>query len=137
MLHKHKIFFSTSIEKNQLDQEKQKHILSQIHKYGTLLNGSFYIDPQKTSSDECFSQVLDYIDQASLIIAEVSYPSHGVGWELCYAQYIKKIPILCLYDITLGLPSSVIEWNEYLHTFPYENIDDITKIMQSFFTHRL
>jgi hypothetical protein len=50
----------------------------------------------------------EQLAKSTILIAEVSKPSHGVGREIAYAQYEKKIPILCLYQSD-NTPSPVLE----------------------------
>lgn len=37
-----------------------------------------------------------WLDQCDAMIAEVSGPSHGVGYEIAYAYFVRKIPVLCM-----------------------------------------
>jgi hypothetical protein len=47
------------------------------------------------SPQDVYLRDIQWIDQADLVIAEVSTPSHGVGYEVAYALSIGK-PVLCL-----------------------------------------
>jgi nucleoside 2-deoxyribosyltransferase len=49
--------------------------------------------------DPCaiFERDVDWLSQADLIIAEVSTPSTGVGYEVAMARYRYDIPVICLY----------------------------------------
>ena len=38
---------------------------------------------------------IEWINEADVVVAEVSTPSHGVGYEIAYAV-IKNKPLLCL-----------------------------------------
>ena len=44
-----------------------------------------------------YKRDMTMIQEADVIIAEVTNPSLGVGYELGYAESLKK-PILCLFD---------------------------------------
>ena len=70
------------------------------------------------------------------MIADVSHPSHGVGREIAYAQFEKKIPVLCLYNVS-NRPSPVLEGNVDIDIFPYETMNDVKKILKTYFTKRL
>lgn len=52
----------------------------------------------------------------SLMIAEVSYPSTGLGMELIWANDVYKIPVLCIHKKNCS-PSSSVKG-----VFPQENI---------------
>jgi len=51
----------------------------------------------KFSEKDIFEADIGFMDKADVVVAEVSLSSHSVGWELCYAQHVKKVPILALY----------------------------------------
>ncbi|MFL6245645.1 MAG: nucleoside 2-deoxyribosyltransferase [Thermoanaerobaculia bacterium] len=40
---------------------------------------------------------LDWLDQSDIVVAEVSVPSLGVGYEIAYATRTRKIPVIALY----------------------------------------
>ena len=46
---------------------------------------------------EIFSRDLRWLDESDLVVAEVSTPSHGVGYEIAYARYVRRIPVIALY----------------------------------------
>jgi 2'-deoxynucleoside 5'-phosphate N-hydrolase len=49
------------------------------------------------SPQDVYLRDIQWIEQADMVIAEVSTPSHGVGYEVAYALSIDK-PVLCLYQ---------------------------------------
>lgn len=49
-----------------------------------------------TASD-IFDRDMRWIDEADVLIAEVSTPSTGVGYEIAVARHVRKIPVFCLY----------------------------------------
>jgi hypothetical protein len=48
------------------------------------------------------------LEKSNIMIAEISTPSHGVGREIAYAQFERKIPVLCVYKVD-HKPSPVVE----------------------------
>ena len=48
-------------------------------------------------SEAIFERDLRWIEEADLLVAEVSKPSTGVGYEIATARYRHKIPVICLY----------------------------------------
>jgi nucleoside 2-deoxyribosyltransferase len=50
---------------------------------------------QRVSAREVYARDVAWISAADALIAEVSVPSHGVGYEIGYALQAKK-PVLCL-----------------------------------------
>jgi len=49
----------------------------------------------KVSPEEVYNRDVAWIEATSALIAEVSVPSHGVGYEVGYALQVGK-PVLCL-----------------------------------------
>ena len=46
---------------------------------------------------EIFARDLRWLDESDLVIAEVSTPSLGVGYEIAYARWTRRIPVIALY----------------------------------------
>ena len=46
---------------------------------------------------DVYTRDIEWINGADMVIAEVSTPSHGVGYEIAYALSIGK-PVLCCYQ---------------------------------------
>ncbi len=59
---------------------------------------------------EIFGRDLDWIDSADRLVAEVSVPSLGVGYEIAYALQQGK-PVLCFCQRDVHL-SAMIEGND-------------------------
>lgn len=47
------------------------------------------------SPQDVYQRDVDWIRNADALIAEVSVPSHGVGYEIAFALHVGK-PVLCL-----------------------------------------
>lgn len=45
-----------------------------------------------------FKRNLDLMAKADCLIAEITLPSLGVGYEIAYALHAKKIPVLALFE---------------------------------------
>jgi nucleoside 2-deoxyribosyltransferase len=48
------------------------------------------------TAEQIYTRDIQWLKECDCIIAEVSNPSLGVGYEICYALRINK-PVLCLY----------------------------------------
>ncbi len=46
--------------------------------------------------NDVFQRDIDWLQSCDAVVAEVSTPSHGVGYEIAYALGLQK-PVLCLY----------------------------------------
>jgi len=83
-------------------------ILSEIFVHDAIqLGGSPLPEP------EVYERDIAMIQEADLVIAEVSNPSLGVGYELGYAEKLNK-PVLCLFDgDSGGKLSAMVRGNPY------------------------
>lgn len=53
-----------------------------------------------------------WLEAANAMLAEVSAPSLGVGYEIAYALHVRKIPVLALQHLSLGALSAMIGGND-------------------------
>lgn len=85
------------------------------------------IDPM-----EVYSRDIEWIDSCDAMIAEVSTPSHGVGYEISYALSQNK-PVLCLYSHGIRV-SKMITGNDHprLSVRNYQHTNEIEKILRGF-----
>ena len=54
-------------------------------------------DGERLESAAIFDRDIDWIAGADVLVAEVSMPSTGVGYEIATARYRFDIPVVCLY----------------------------------------
>jgi nucleoside 2-deoxyribosyltransferase len=76
----------------------------------------------RVSPREVYDRDVSWIAAADALIAEVSVPSHGVGYEIAYALAAGK-PVLCLVQqgrklskMITGNPDPNIRTQTYAHT---------------------
>lgn len=70
-------------------------------------------------ADEIYQRDIEMIQAADIVIAEVTNPSLGVGYELAYAEKLQK-PILCLFNKESGRNlSAMVSGNDYNHIVEY------------------
>jgi len=130
------IYFAAAISANNNNTEQYQALLKELEKYGDLTNKENYNDDQNLNPEEICDRMEQQLSKSNVMIADINNPSHGVGREIAYAQFEKKIPVLCLYDVNVT-PSPVLEWNVDIDIFPYETMEDIQKILKTYFTKRL
>ena len=83
-----------------------------------------------------YERDIAWISNCEALVAEVSTPSHGVGYEVAYALSIGK-PVLCLYQA--GQPiSKMLTGNSHAHiqVNSYQNTDNAIAIVRSFLSQR-
>ena len=81
------------------------------------------VDPE-----EVYRRDIEWIDNCQALIAEVSTPSHGVGFEISYALSKGK-QVLCLHNQDARI-SKMLSGNNNpsIQIRPYQNLDDLAEI---------
>ncbi len=75
---------------------------------------------------------MTWLSFCNLVVAEVTTPSLGVGYELGWATALKK-PVLCLHQSTTGRPlSAMIVGSPEIQTTAYTSIDEAKIIIEKF-----
>ena len=75
------------------------------------------------SLSEIYERDINWIKECDILIAEVSTPSLGVGYEICYAENLGK-RIICLYDDEVNI-SAMIGGNKNFELIKYKNSDEL------------
>jgi len=86
------------------------------------------------SDKQVYTRDIKWIDGSKIMIAEVSGPSLGVGFEISYALFVKKMPVLAVCDEQAGQISSMILGcnNPQLQVKKYLNVDDLSEMIKNF-----
>lgn len=81
---------------------------------------------------EVYRRDIEWIDNCQALIAEVSTPSHGVGFEISYALSKGK-QVLCLHKQGARI-SKMLSGNNNprIQIRPYQNLKDIAAIIREF-----
>jgi nucleoside 2-deoxyribosyltransferase len=96
------IYFSCSLTGGRKDEHIYAHIVDHLLDRGFEVPTEHLARPevmeleQIVDPEEVFQRDIDWIDACDAVIAEVSTPSHGVGYEIAYALSVGK-PVLCCY----------------------------------------
>ncbi len=133
-----KIFFSVSIAGDNGHKKFYPEIISELKKYGEVLtefrdvSSKEYTDAELTT-DEIYINDSRLIRESDIIIADVSIPSLGVGYEIGYAESLKK-PIICLYMPIEGIKlSAMVEGCPNVKVYEYHNIEEMKEILKKEF----
>ena len=76
-----------------------------------------------------FNRDINWLNQSSIIIADVNEPSHGVGMEIMYA-YLHDIPVLCLLNEKNKPLSRMVEGGPHTHLITYKTKEDLMKELE-------
>ncbi len=83
---------------------------------------------------QVFQRDIKWIEKSSVMIAEISGPSLGVGFEIAYALYTREIPVLALYDAEVEKVSAMITGgdSELLYVKQYHSKNELKELVLSF-----
>ncbi|XP_006824845.1 putative 2'-deoxynucleoside 5'-phosphate N-hydrolase 1 [Saccoglossus kowalevskii] len=98
------IYFCGSIHGGRQDANLYARIIKQLQEYGEVLTehvGKVEIEKEAEKLDAKFihDRDIDWLETSNVVVAEVTQPSLGVGYEIGRAVAMKK-KILCLYRPT-------------------------------------
>jgi nucleoside 2-deoxyribosyltransferase len=133
-----KIYFAGSIRGGRDDTALYRRIITLLSQYGKVLTehiGCEGLPPtgEKNLSDEAiYTRDMAWLAAADVVIAEVTTPSHGVGYEIAQAEALGK-PVLCLYRRGSGRQlSAMLAGNPALRCESYENMGELEAAMERF-----
>ena len=86
------------------------------------------------TDSEIFSRDIKWIDKSEIVIAEVSGPSLGVGFEIAYSIYKKKINVLALVNSEAVDVSAMVTGchSELITIKKYADTEDLKKSVSVF-----
>jgi hypothetical protein len=137
------IYFACSITGGREFQPVYQAIVSELLAHGHVVPTAHLADPVVASEAVIAPQLVyerdtTWIQQCDVLVAEVSVPSHGVGYEVGYALAQGK-PVLCLCKEGRPL-SKMISGNPdpRIRLCSYTRIDDaLSSIWDFLVTHEL
>lgn len=86
----------------------------------------------QVSSREIYERDTAWIRTCQALVAEISTPSHGVGYEVAYALFLSK-PVLCVYRE--GQPiSKILTGNSHptISLRSYSDSEEAVAVIRSF-----
>ena len=131
-------YFSCSITGGRSEQQTYKKIVQHLEEQGWkvptahlaeagILDEESIIDPQTV-----FKRDVNWVTKSDIMIAEVSTPSHGVGYEIALAEFHQK-PVFCCYQSGKKV-SKMITGSDYIYqqVYVYEKIEDLLVALDAF-----
>ena len=113
-------------------------IIKHLQNYGQVLTehiGDIESIPtadQNKTDQFIYERDMEWVKEADIVVAEVTQPSLGVGYELGWAD--GKKPIICLYreqeDKRL---SAMLTGNKGMTIFNYKDLDEAKGILDEYF----
>ena len=135
-----KFYLSGSIRGGRELEETYKTILNYLHSKGHVVldehvaSSEVYQIEEQMEESEIFTQDIRWLTESDGVIAEVSVPSLGVGYEIAYALENLKKPVLGVYHISRVPISAMISGNTSpnLLLYSYNGIDELLEHIEQF-----
>ena len=123
-----KFYFAGSIQGGRDKVEVYVIINKLLEKYGNVLdkhvaNPNVFKLEKGVTSEEIYNQDIAWIKECDLLIAEVTVPSLGVGYEVSYAEHIGN-KVICLCEDGIKT-SAMIDGNKYFDLIRYKDDNDL------------
>jgi len=137
-----KIYFACSISGGRKDEKAYQYLVQVLTGMGIDVptahiaeTGVEEVDAREKPGD-IYNRDVSWIRESDLLIAEVSTPSHGVGYEIGYALDLEK-PVLCLHKKGVVV-SKMITGNPHplLTVIDYENNTKAEEILRTYLADR-
>ncbi len=130
-----RIYFSGSIRGGREDLDIYTALIEMLHAWGTVHSDHAYAERYVASDRdrEWYLRDMEALQGADVLVAEVTQPSLGVGYQIGRAQCAGK-RVLCLYRM---LPdrqlSAMLTGNDGITLCAYTTLDDAKRVMAEFF----
>jgi nucleoside 2-deoxyribosyltransferase len=134
-----KIYFAGSIRGGREDRKKYFELIEFLSTHAEVLTEHVGLESlgdngEKNLSDEAiYQRDLEWLSSADAVVAEVTTPSLGVGYEIGIAEKLAK-PILCLFDEsqTEFRLSAMLSGNANIEVFHYHALGQAKKKITDF-----
>lgn len=133
-----KIYFACSISGGRKDEKAYQYLVQvltgmeiDVPTAHIAETGVEEVDALEEPGD-IYHRDVSWIQESDLLVAEVSSPSHGVGYEIGYALDLGK-PVLCLYKNGFVV-SKMITGNPHhlLTVMDYEDLPHAEEILRTY-----
>ena len=132
-----RVYFAGSIRGGRQDAVLYSELIAFIKRYAEVLTehvGDTSFDGDRGegySASYIYSRDMDWLKSSDLMIAEVSTPSLGVGYEIATATQLHK-KVLCLYNPKKGGKlSAMIAGCPGVEVYAYMDIDEAQKAIET------
>jgi len=136
-----KIYFAGAIRGGRGDASIYHCMIEYLSSFGEVLTEHVGRSSLSDSGDDgpndryIYDRDMEWLEACDLVVADVSVPSLGVGYELGYAVARNK-PVLCLHRSgSERRLSAMIAGSPGIQTAVYASMDDARKVMSGFLKH--
>jgi len=133
-----KIYFAGSIRGGRDDKELYLEVINLLGKYGKVLTEHIgdktlsAMGEDGLTDEYIYDRDMAWLNEADVVVAEVTTPSLGVGYEI--GKMEGKKPILCLYREQNGKRiSAMIGGNKNVKIERYFTLEGLEPVLKKFF----
>lgn len=132
------IYFSCSITGGRNEEKVYQQIVRALQDWGhevptAILSSSEVMELEKVVDPrETYERDMRWLNQADAVVAEVSTPSHGVGYEIACALQMEK-PVLCCYQAGKRVSKILTgNSNKTLTLAEYHSVPEMIEVLEKF-----
>lgn len=127
-----KVFFAGSIRGGRQDIKIYEEMIRLLKEDFIVLTehiaDSELVSEQGRTEEYIYERDRQWLMECDFVVAEVSTPSIGVGYELAFAESKKK-KVVCLYRVNSEKQlSAMVSGNKYFKVFEYKDASIIKQI---------
>lgn len=132
------IYFAGSIRGGRQDAELYQQLIQYLGKYGKVLtehvgDPTLVVEGEDISDREIYARDLNWLKQCQVLVAEITTPSFGVGYEVATAEHLD-LRILLLYRAQFAKqPSAMASGNPRTPVRTYRDIVQAYQHVDDFF----
>jgi hypothetical protein len=131
-----KFYFAGSIRGGEPDREWFQQLIKYIKQYGQVLTEhSFdfsYEEEIKKNDENIYTTDMGWLHESDALIAEVTAPSLGVGYEIAKAEEWGKSILLLYRDTPSRMPSAMLNGNKNLPMIFYNEKEEVLNAIDEF-----
>ncbi len=130
------VYLAGSIRGGREDAAVYKRMIDYINKTDIVLTehiglGNLSVMTRTKEDDvHIYERDTEWIRVSDVLIAECTSPSHGVGYELAYAE-ARNIPVHIFYDKSRANVSAMLNGNTRFKLYPYEREAEIYPVLDN------
>jgi len=138
-----KIYFAGSIRGGREEAKLYQRIIKHLQRFGQVLSEHVGFDDLDSegeagiADEDIFKRDIGWLSECDVVIAEVTIPSLGVGYELGKAEVMRK-PVLCLFNPSKGRRlSAMISGNKEFRVITYIKLEQAFLAIEQFISNTL
>ncbi|MDD5750585.1 MAG: nucleoside 2-deoxyribosyltransferase [Candidatus Pacebacteria bacterium] len=136
-----KIYFAGAVRAGRENQEAYFKMIERLKEYGQVLTehigrSDLTTNGESIPEEKIFERDMGYIRESDVLVAEVSTPSLGVGYEIGVAESLDK-KVICLYKKPEDgrKISGMIKGNGKLTLKQYDDLNEALQFIDDYFNN--